>query len=140
MCLEVANSKQGLQRGTFPQQRKREGVLDNASVVHCSQPGRPRVHVGAPAVVPRRSCSRNPMSVDQDKNRDLISSSNFWQNPNPGSVSRRAGAKFSICRLALVLLRVILQRCHSINSKSKGSLEGGERKRGKNGVQTMRTA
>jgi hypothetical protein len=31
------------------------------------------------------------MFVDQNQNRDLISEANFAQNPNPGSVFRRAG-------------------------------------------------
>jgi hypothetical protein len=52
--------------------------------------------------------------VDQnEKRRDLSSRALGEQIPNPGSVPRLAlDTKFSMFRLVLVLLGVILQRCH----------------------------
>jgi hypothetical protein len=51
--------------------------------------------------------------VDQRENRDLISRALGAQLPNPGSVSLPRGrCNFLMFRLALVLLGVILQRCH----------------------------
>jgi hypothetical protein len=53
------------------------------------------------------------MFVDQNENRDLISRALGAQIPNPGSIRSRAKLDVFIVRLALVLLGVILQRCHS---------------------------
>jgi hypothetical protein len=44
------------------------------------------------------------MFVDQNENRDLISKALGAQIPNPGFVPAARDAKFSIFRLALVLL------------------------------------
>jgi hypothetical protein len=53
------------------------------------------------------------MFVEQNEKRDLISRALGAQIPNPGSVSRHAGLDIFDFRVALVLLGVILQRCHS---------------------------
>jgi hypothetical protein len=49
------------------------------------------------------------MFVDKSENRDLISSALGAQIPNPGSIRSRAKREIFV---ALVLLGVMLQRCH----------------------------
>jgi hypothetical protein len=52
------------------------------------------------------------MFVEQHEKRVLISRALGVQIPNPGSVSRRAGHDNFDISPPLVLLEIILQRCH----------------------------
>jgi hypothetical protein len=55
---------------------------------------------------------RNRIRVDQVPIRDMVSAALFEQNPNPVSDRARAKREMFDLFLAMVLLGVILQRCH----------------------------